>query len=227
MKSERSRAWTLAALLLAIATSLRAGAPQKSAPALDPRVEACLQQGREALAKRHFKDAEKAFSKANKIEHERCLPCWVGLAMVQGEEGDLDGALRTADKALATATDNAARAEVRALRGDILLAMGAKSLKEAEAEYRAAVALDPAEPEYHWRVAIALFKESRDPEGKQELNRCLALAPNGPLAARARKLLANPDRARESYAVDFRITTVQGQELSLQGLIGEIVVLDF
>lgn len=108
-----------------------------------------------------------------------------------------------------------------------LVALDSKKLTEAETEFRTAVQEDANVPVYHLNLGIALLKESRDDEGLREVKAYLALAPQGSYSDFARKLIANPDRARKDYAPDFRLTTLQGQVLSLDQLAGRVVVLDF
>ena len=55
----------------------------------------------------------------------------------------------------------------------------------------------------------------------------LPAADTATIAERANLMLANPRRAGEQLAPNFRITTVQGQDLSLKQFAGKIVVLDF
>lgn len=139
-------------------------------------------------------------------------------------------AIKEADKLIRAAEDDRARARAHEAKGDALLVLAArkpKKLKDAEAELRAALKLQPDNPGCHLKLAIALLKQSRDREGQEELEDCLQLAPVGPHVELARKLLANPRRARENYAPQFRVTTLQGETLSLASLSGKVVVLDF
>jgi len=43
----------------------------------------------------------------------------------------------------------------------------------------------------------------------------------------AKKMIADPRRARENYAPEFHFTTLQGEYLSSDQLAGKVVVLDF
>jgi peroxiredoxin len=69
--------------------------------------------------------------------------------------------------------------------------------------------------------------KSKTDEGVAELKKCLALNPSAAIADRAKLMLADPRRAGEEFAPNFRITTVQGEDLSLKQFAGKIVVLDF
>ena len=215
-------------LLLGLASSASDSTVQRASPGSNSETEQLLKQGEDALAAGRPEDAAKAFKKAGKLQHDACFPCYLGLARAQAKLGDLRGAAGSAEKALSSATDDAGRAEGRALKGGILLAMeNAKNLKEAESEYRAAVQLDAGKPEYRLHLAVSLFKQSLDAEGKQEVARYLEPAPAGEYAAYARALAENPRRAREHYAPDFRVTTPQGDTLTLSKMAGKVVVLDF
>lgn len=216
--------------LAVIGTAIEARAQTAAAPA----VQKLLARGNEALASQHYQDAEKAFTKAKKLQHDACFPCWRGIALAQAKLGESDAALKSGEKTLSFASTGSERAEAHSLRGQILLdssmdsgKLDAGKIKQAEAEFRSAEQLDAAKAEYHLRLAVALFKEVRDPEGKAETQQYLQLAPNGAYALWARSLIENPRRAREAYAPDFTVTTLSGAKFSLASYAGKLVVLDF
>ncbi|HVS75121.1 MAG TPA: redoxin domain-containing protein [Candidatus Acidoferrales bacterium] len=216
----------LALSLAAVGTPAK---PQGTQSDPDPAVKEFLRQGRDALAARRYEEALKAFKSANKLQHDACFDCYLGQGETLARLGDFNGGLSSAERALKLATEDSLRAKAHFLRGDILLATASdgQKLKEAESEYRAAVQLNDLEPDYHLRLAMALFKQSLDGPGKDEIARYLQLAPNGPRAEYARALSANPRRARETYAPEFHLRTMQGEEVSLSSLAGKYVVLDF
>jgi peroxiredoxin len=136
--------------------------------------------------------------------------------------------LNSAEKALAAAKSNEQRADAHALKGDILLGENdEKKRAEAEAEYLAAIQQNSQDAENHLKLAVALIKEVKDTEAKTELNEYLKLAPVGKYAGYAHALLRNPRRARDEYAPEFSVTTIRGETISLNGLAGKFVVLDF
>jgi len=193
--------------------------------ALKPETEQLLKAGEQELTTKHYDDAMKTFKKAIKAENDKCSRCYLKLAEAQIRLGDEKGALSSCDKAVAVATDDAGRAAGHSAKGDILVAT--KKLKEAEAEYQLALQLDPAFAEYHLRLAVALLKESRDAEGKEQLAAYLKLAPTGMYAGYAKRLEDNPRRAREDYAPEFQVTTIKGQKISSTDFLGKVVVMDF
>jgi len=202
---------------------------QTAAPAtaqtLKPETEQLLKTGEQELTTKHYDDAVKTFKKAIKAENDRCSRCYLKLAEAQIRLGDDKEALSSCDKTVAVATDDAARAAGHSAKGDILVAT--KNLKEAEAEYQSALQLNPTFAEYHLRLAVALLKESRDVEGKEQLAAYLKLAPTGMYAGYAKRLQENPRRAREDYAPEFQVTTIKGQKISSADFLGKVVVMDF
>jgi peroxiredoxin len=196
---------------------------------LDPAAQQELKGGQEALVAHRYADAERAFRKANKIQHESCLACYVGLAQALANLGQKNDALSAADKAMKLATNDVERAQVHSLRGFTLASGGsdAKTLKEEESEYRQAALQDSTVTEYHLRLGMTLMKESQDDEGKKEVGQYLLLDPRGRYAEYARKLVDNPRRAREDYSPEFTVRTLHGETVSLSGLAGKIIVLDF
>ena len=202
---------------------------QEAKAQLDPVAQQELKAGQEALVAHHYDGAEKAFRKANKIQHEACLACYFGLAQALASLGQKKDALDAADKAMKLATNDVERAQVHSLRGFTLASAGsdAKTLKEEESEYRQALQLDSTVTEYHLRLGMTLMKESQDDEGEKEIGQYLYLDPQGRYTEYARKLMDNPRRAREDYAPEFSVRTLQGETVSLSALTGKFIVLDF
>jgi peroxiredoxin len=102
-----------------------------------------------------------------------------------------------------------------------------KKVIEAQAEYKAAIDLSPKDGSFHLRMALALFKQMHDAEGRAEVDRYLELSPNGQNVEFAKQLRVNPRRGREDFAPDFMVTTLKGETLHLSNLAGRFVVLDF
>ena len=55
---------------------------------------------------------------------------------------------------------------------------------------------------------MVLQREERDAEGVAELREELSLRPDSPHALRARLMIERPRRARESFAPDFSVVTL-------------------
>lgn len=105
-------------------------------------------------------------------------------------------------------------------------------LQLAESEYRVALALPETAEAVQTQLGRVLMKQGRDEEGKAELQNLLlrpasALTQNDSWRHYARQLLENPRRAREMFLPDFAITTLSGERITSDRLLGKIVVLDF
>jgi peroxiredoxin len=206
------------------------GAPAAATPAarLKPETEEALLLGEKALNGKKYDEAIKEFRRGIKLESDRCSPCYLRLAEAQTALRDEKGALGSSDKAIAVAVSDAERADAHAAKALTIMHLGdAKVLKDAEAEYKQAIQLAPKSADNYLGLAVALFKQSRDAEGQEQLAIFLKMMPNGLYAEYARKLQANPRRAREEYAPDFQVTTIKGQTVSSADFRGKVVVLDF
>ena len=196
----------------------------------DPALRAQVERGQKALQDRKYKEAIEALNAANKMQHNSCGECYFLLAITYSRMHDGPHAMESCEKAIATADGDGLRALSHNLRGNLLLGSSGKDgkkLQAAEGEYEAAVQLDPKSPIYHFNLAKAQLRESKDDAAKQELQACLDCNPEEKLAQEARKLMADPQRGREELAPDFELTTIQGERLSLQQLAGRVVVMDF
>jgi len=190
---------------------------------------ALFKQGSDDLAAHRYDDAIKAFKKANQMRHDSCGDCYLEIAVAQTKLGQLNDALKSCDKAISCASDNQLRTAGHALKGHILESTGdePKKLKASEFEYQTAAQLDPNNAAIHLKLGTVLLRESHEADGIAELNTYLRLAPNGTDANYARKVIANPKRAGDTLAPLFSVTTLDGQQVSLDQLAGKIVVMDF
>jgi len=103
-----------------------------------------------------------------------------------------------------------------------------KKLKEAEEEIRQALALNSTDTIVHYDLGFVLLKQERDPEGIAELNAFLSVpGAEAETAAEARRMVANPLRARAPFAPDFSFTSEQKQDVSNASLRGKVVLMDF
>ena len=212
------------------AGSLASMQAQNTVPEADSAFQQQLHTAREAAAAGNYKEALDTFKRLNKLQNNSCAACYIGMAVAYQRMSDFENAIMSCDRALAVAKNDQIRASAHSMKGTTLLSLGgtdAKKLKDAEAEYRAATELDKDEPIFHLNLATVLLRQSKDDEGKDELQKCLTLHPAPPIVQQANRLIENPRLAREDLAPDFHVTTLQGQDISLAQLRGNIIVLDF
>ena len=133
-------------------------------------VSQALAQGDAFMAEKQYDKALEAYHHADKLSHHTCASCLLRIASIERRAGDMDDALDSAKKAEAAAGANKAlAAQAHLIRGAMLTTMaskpGDKKLKEAEEEFRASLALNPALAEGHRDLGVALIRQGRDAEG--------------------------------------------------------------
>jgi thiol-disulfide isomerase/thioredoxin len=225
------RLTTLLLLALTVASAIvTAQEPQNKAgnPAYDQEIrkaDALAQQRQYEAALQSYK---KAFALTGKTSYEACL----GMALAYRGLGAYKNVADACTDALKLATDPKQQANVHNLHGMALVELAnnrqdEKKLREAEQAFRAALAANETLHVAHYNMGIALIRMHRDEEGVQELQRYVDLAPGGKDTAEAIKTIAEPRRARESFAPDFSFTSKDGEFISLADVKGKVVVLDF
>ena len=218
----------LSALLLFWLASVP-GVSAQQTDAADVALKGQLDRGKQAINNHQYKEALEAFKSANQLKHDSCSECYFLTAIAYFHMHDQKHAIESCDKAITTADNDALRGLAHNLKGNLLLntAGDAKAVHQAEEEYQAAVQPEPKAAAFHLSLAKVLLRESKDETAKQQLQECLNCAPDEPTKKEAQKLLAHPERGRQEAAPEFQLTTMQGQQLSLQSLAGRVIVMDF
>jgi thiol-disulfide isomerase/thioredoxin len=198
----------------------------------DPVAQA-LSQGDLYASKRKYELALDAYHKADKLSRHSSAPCYLKIAGVERKLGDFSSALDDAKKAAkVSGGDKSVAVRAHLLRASLLSQMSGKptdkKLKEAEEEIRQALTLDSKNALARYDLGFVLLKQERDPEGVAELNGFLSMPGGDPeTVLEARRMVANPWRARAPFAPDFSFTTYQRQDVSNTSLRGKVVLLDF
>jgi Tfp pilus assembly protein PilF len=96
----------------------------------------------------------------------------------QGEARKARGDAAVADRALAVRDDHSPRAAER--NQDGIDHLGWKHWRKAAADFRRAIESDPALPEPHFNLALALYELGQDQEAEEHLRASLAIAPDNP-----------------------------------------------
>ena len=217
---------------LSLILAFLATAPLLAQDSSDPVVQA-ISQGDLYQSKHKYELALEAYHKADKLSHHTSAQTYMKLTAVERKLGDFSSALDDAKRAVKVAGDDKSVAVgAHLLRATLLTQMAGKSsdkkLKEAEEEIRQALMMDSANALAHYDLGFVLLKQERDPEGIAELNAYLSLPGVNPeTTAEARRMVANPMRARSPFAPDFSFSTQQNQGVSNASLRGKVVLLDF
>jgi len=223
----------LAAIALATSASgISAGAFQSS-PQQQAAISAALDRGDDYAAVQKYEEALAAYRQADVLANHSCAACFLRIAKTSLFLGDPATALSAAASAAASAGDNRVlAADAHLLRGEILVATSSDAkdpkFKEAEQEYRAAIAASPKKSIARFSLGMLLLGEGRDAEGVAELQAYV----DGPFAdpkrvERAQRIIENPSLARAPTSDDFSFTALEGEKISRDGLRGTVVLLDF
>jgi len=198
-------------------------------------VSQALRQGQYLESRRRYELALDAYRWADKQARHSSPKAYLSIAALECRMGRFSDALDDAKRAEEVAAgdkDKTLAVQARVLRAAVLTQLAGKptdkKLKEAEAELREALALDPEQPNLHFDLGMVLLKQGSDTEGIAEMKACAA----SPRITRetleiAQRIIANPIRARAPFAPDFTFVTLESRKMSNATLRGKVVLLDF
>ncbi|HET8781568.1 MAG TPA: redoxin domain-containing protein [Pyrinomonadaceae bacterium] len=194
--------------------------------------EAHLTKGHDLLRRGLAEDALKSFKRANEMQGKKCAECLSLMAEAYIALEAYKNVVETADKVLELAGDDKKLAWKAYNDKGSALQMWAerkdqKKLQAAEAAFRQGLTIEGAPPVLHYNLGVTLLQLNRDPEGITELQQFIESEANNRTVENAKKLVANPRRARENYAPDFSFTSLNGEYVSLDDLRGKVVLIDF
>jgi TonB family protein len=199
-----------------------------------------MQKGDTALNQRNYEAAVSAYKSA--ARDARALTgasastataqANLGLSRAFIGLGAFKNAIQSCDDALNyVGTNTVLESMVRNQKGLAIVASvtkpGDPSLEKAITEFRRVLEISDQDPIVSYNLGVALLKMNRDPEGIHELQTFLGRVGRTPEAETARRLINEPRRARENFAPDFSVTTLDGEFVTLQDLRGKVVLLDF
>ena len=202
---------------------------------LKPAFDEEFEKARTLLSRREYFEALKGFQKANQLAGGTSAGCFVYMAQAMVGMKTWANAIETAQRGIELAgTDARLLARAHTYKGLALQALAEKDsapakLRDAEIEFRAALVADPEStlPDLYYNLGVVLMKQNRDDEGIAELKKEIAIRANGSRADESRSLIANPRRARETYAPDFSFVSTTGEKFTVESLHGKVVLLDF
>lgn len=217
---------------LIVATCLASGAAPLPPQALDARVTEALDKGEAALKARKWEEALDAFKQAHNAANKSSPVPLFGMARAYHGLGAYKNEAQSCLDALKVVGSNQAlEATLRNQRGMALFSLAEKNtdkvLKDAEAEFRAALQLPTAAAITKYNLGVTLLRQGRDPEGLPMLTAYVESGVKAPEIETAKRMIENPRRAREPYAPDYSLTTREGEFLSSKELVGKTVLLDF
>ena len=202
-----------------------------AAPSQAPVPTDKLLEGRGLYDAGKYKEAVRSFKEADKLANGSCAECRLWLAKAFDKVGDYKEALKNIDSVSAMTTNKTVLIGAANERGVALVGLAANNLKQlapAEKAFRQALEMsDGAINSIRFSLGVTLLQMSRDEEGVAILKEYLAKGPGAADAEVARKLIANPVRARKRLVPDFELKTLAGDSLTAEELRGKVLLLDF
>lgn len=193
---------------------------------------AALDRGEAFLRGRKFVEAIREFKQANDLLGKKSAEALYGLCRTYFQSGDYKRAADVCRDGLAVAgADRVIAASLHNQRGVSLVAQAQRNsdrvIKDAEVEFREVLALTDTMPIARYNLAVMLFRQMRDDEGRAALQAFLESGAAGPEVELAKKMMSDPRRAREVVAPGYSATALDGKRVSSADFAGKIVLLDF
>ena len=196
-------------------------------------VSSALEHADALALQKKIPEALEAYRAADKLSGHTCGECFLHMATTELLLGDVPGAVDDSARAARTAGDDRLlAADAHLLRGQILSATAGEptdpKMKEAEQEFREAIAASPKKPKARFCLGMLLLGERRDAEGIAELKAYVSGPYTSPkYVDRAKRIIADPSKARAPESENFSFTTMEGERISKDALHGKVVLLDF
>jgi thiol-disulfide isomerase/thioredoxin len=177
--------------------------------------------------------ATESYRKANKQDGGHCATCLTRAYALAIEAGDDKAAQAVVADQMPLAQNDLDRAD---LHFRLALALQREGIKEKKDSYltescdelRTALALDPGYARVHYLMGVSLAWLHKDSQARDEFNAFLSQGQTDPvLAGRARRFAERVELARARMCPAFTATTFDGRRISLDNLVGKVVLIDF
>ncbi len=170
---------------------------------------------------------------ANTVAGEECAECFERVATLSFRAGLWEEAIRAATQFAQSAPGAKDQAYAELLHGSAIFHLNddqptPKELAEADAVLKAAIGHDPELRTALYLDGRALAALHKDEDAREAFTKYIQLAPaDDRYKGRAQNYLANLSLARATMAPPFSAKTLDGRTVSLDGLHGQVVLLDF
>jgi tetratricopeptide (TPR) repeat protein len=192
-----------------------------------PEMKTELEGAKKALEAGQIDEAIRMLNKAAEMNKGNCLECYQIIGQVSFQLGDYAQAATALRKAIALKPENEIGL-TNMLGVALYLQDDKKALDESITTFKRVIDMvGDKYPKAYYNLGFALIKSGKEKEGVEALKKYVAIEPNSSQASQAKTVIANPKLAGEKLAIDFKVKTYAGDELSLSSLKGKVVLLDF
>ena len=173
------------------------------------------------------------YRKANKQDGGHCVECLQRAYTLAWGLGDFKDAEDVARDWLAIAGTDPEKAAAHYQLGAALQQQGItakkdQSLNESCDEFKTSLQLEPQYAAVHFSWGVSLAHLHQDDAARAEFAAFLKQDTQSPsIHERARRYFERVELARAKMAPPFSITTLDGQQISMDSLAGKVVLLDF
>jgi thiol-disulfide isomerase/thioredoxin len=207
--------------------------PTKPGEPTNPKARKTYESAMEWEKHHAYAAAIDSYHKANKQDGGHCTACLQHAYALEMSTGDFKGAQTDAMEmaSFAVSPDDRAAAHYRA--GLAAQNLGVATRKEhcfteSCEEFQAALDAAPQLTPAHYGMGISYARLHQDDAARREFATFLKQDKAAPvLHERAQRFLENVELARASMAPPFALTTIDGQHISMDGLEGKVVLIDF
>ncbi len=199
----------------------------------DPKARKTFESAVEWQKRRDYGAAMDSYRKANKQDGGHCPVCLeraYKMALEIGAYKDAEDIAREMVAAAAQPPDKA-MAHLRlasALQRDGMSTRKPKCFSDSCEEFHAALDLDPTLTTVHYSLGVSLAHLHQDDDARREFSAFLDKDRENPnFHDRAERYVENIELARATMAPVFSLVTLDGQHISMDGLKGKVVLIDF
>jgi thiol-disulfide isomerase/thioredoxin len=221
-------------LSVAMGLALVGGArAQEAQGPTDAKAQKTYQTALDWEREHKYEAAVDSFKKADKQDGGHCDECARKIVKYAVEDGNYKDADAAAQQLIADAKDPQAQAQAHRNRAGVLMKEAQPKGKpelyaEADREYQAALALFPEDVGANYYDGLALAHLNQDDAAKARFRKFLEVASEHNVdRLRAQRFIDNVELARARMAPAFTVTTLNGDQVSLDGLAGKVVLIDF
>jgi thiol-disulfide isomerase/thioredoxin len=208
-------------------------AQEISAGPTDPKARKTYEKALKYLHERNAQSAFDEFKKADKQDGGHCVDCRIKMIGYGIQFAEWKTAELAAAEMLAEAKSNRDIALAHYQFALVLVEEGLQKRKEelfarAHEESSKALATVANFPDAMWVDGVALAHLGKDDAAKSSFEQYVKMRPaDDPQRQRALRFISRPELVRAKMAPPFAVTTPDGQHISLDGLQGKVVLVDF